>query len=259
MGIIIKTEEEIALLREGGKRLAQVLIETAALVRPGISALELDAFAQKRIQEFGGGDTPAFLGYKPAGHHKAYPAGLCVSVNAEVVHGIPKATTILKEGDIVSLDLGLKHGGLFTDHAITVPVGVISKERQKLLNATREAMYVGIEAIVPGARVGDIGFAIQSFANKAGRYGIIRDLAGHGVGREIHEDPFVPNYGKANTGAPLVPGMVIAIEPMLTLGSENVQEIGDGYTLKTVDNSAAAHFEHTVLITPDGYEILTVV
>ncbi len=253
MAIIIKTPEEIEKLREGGKRLASVLAAVAELVRPGISALELNSFAEERIAALG--DTPAFLGYKPAGHRIAYPAGLCVSVNAEVVHGIPKATTILKEGDIVSIDLGVKHDGLFTDHALTVAVGAVSKDRQKLLQTTREALYVGIEAIVPGARVGDVGHAIESFIKKQGTYGIVRVLAGHGVGRA--EDPFIPNYGKAKTGEKLVPGMVIAIEPMLTLGTDDVIETSDGYTLKTADGSAAAHFEHTVLVTETGYEILT--
>ena len=255
MSIIIKTTEEIEKLREGGKRLATVLAETAKQVRPGITALELDAFAQQKIAELG--DIPAFLGYKPAGHRKAYPSALCISVNSEVVHGIPKATTVLKEGDVVSLDLGIKHEGLFTDHAVTVPVGVVSKEKQKLINDTREAMYAGIEAIKPGARVGDVGYAIETSIKKSGKYGIIRVLAGHGVGRAIHEDPYVPNFGKQGRGDKLVPGMVIAIEPMLTLGTENVTETSDGYTLKTTDGSCAAHFEHTVLITETGYEILT--
>jgi methionyl aminopeptidase len=253
--IIIKTPAEIEKLREGGKRLATVLAKTAALVVPGISALELDMFAQEEIKKLG--DTPAFLGYKAPGHRIAYPAALCVSVNAEVVHGIPTAKTILKEGDIVSLDLGIKHEGLFTDHAVTVAVGTLSKERATMLQVTREAMYRGIQAIVPGARVGDIGHAIESYVKKEGKYGIVRSFAGHGVGRAIHEDPFVPNFGRKNTGEKLVPGMVIAIEPMLTLGTEDVIEGRDGYTMKTEDGSAAAHFEHTVLITETGYEILT--
>lgn len=255
MAIIIKTKEEIDILREGGKRLGTILAMVATHVRPGVTALELDAVAQNEIKKLG--DSAAFLGYKPAGHRIAFPAALCVSVNSEVVHGIPKENTVLKEGDIVSIDLGLKHGGLFTDHAITVPVGAISKDKEKLLRTTRESMYEGIAAIVPGARVGDIGHAVQSYAEKHGNYGIVRDLAGHGVGRAIHEDPFVPNYGKRGTGEKLFPGMVIAIEPMLTLGSEHLIEGRDGYTLKTEDNSAAAHFEHTVLITETGYEILT--
>jgi methionyl aminopeptidase len=255
MAIIIKTREEIEKLREGGKRLAQIVAATAARVHPGVTALELDTFAQEEIRRLG--DEAAFLGYKPKGHRLAFPAALCVSVNAEVVHGIPKKTTVLKEGDIVSIDAGLKHDGLFTDHAVTVAVGAVSKEKEKLLKATREALYAGIEAIVPGARIGDISHAIEQSIRASGRYGIVRDLAGHGVGRAIHEDPFIPNYGKAGTGDALVPGMVIAIEPMLTLGSHHVVEGSDGYTLRTEDGSAAAHFEHTVVVTETGYEILT--
>ncbi len=255
MAIIIKTPEEIAKLREGGKRLGMLLAEVAERALPGVSALELDAFAQQRIRELG--DEAAFLGYKPAGHRTAYPAALIVSVNAEVVHGIPTAAKILKEGDVVSLDLGLKHKGLFTDHAVTVAVGPVSKERQKLMQVAREALYQGIEAVRPGGRVGDIGHAIESYVKKEGKYGIVRVLSGHGVGRHIHEDPFVPNYGKKGSGEKLAPGMVIAIEPMLTLGSEDVVEGRDGYTLKTADGSCAAHFEHTVLVTETGFEILT--
>jgi methionyl aminopeptidase len=255
MAIIIKTAEEIVKLREGGKRLATVLAEVAELVRPGISALELEMFTQERIKALG--DTPAFYGYKPAGHRTAFPAALIVSVNAEVVHGIPYAKKILQEGDIVSLDLGIKHEGLFTDHAITVCVGTCTKDKMKLMQVTREALYVGLEAIVPGARVGDIGHAVESYVKKQGKYGVVKALAGHGVGREIHEDPYIPNYGKAGTGEKLVPGMVIAVEPMLTLGTDEVVEGADGYTMRTEDGSIAAHFEHTVLVTETGYEILT--
>ena len=255
MAIIIKTKDEIEKLREGGKRLATILAEVAERVHPGVSALELEEFTQKRIKEMG--DTPAFFGYKPAGHRTAYPAALIVSVNNVVVHGIPTAKVILKEGDVVSLDLGIKHEGLFTDHAITVCVGACTKERMKLIEVTRDALAVALEAIVPGARTGDIGHAVESFAKKAGKYGVVKALAGHGVGRAIHEDPFIPNYGRKGTGDLLVPGMVVAIEPMLTLGSDEVVEGSDGYTMKTEDGSCAAHFEHTVLVTETGYEILT--
>ncbi len=256
MSIIIKTKEEIEILREGGKHLATVLAETAKQVRPGISALELDKFAEAKIKELG--DESAFLGYRPKGHRMAFPASLCVSINSEIVHGIPKATTILKEGDVVSLDLGIKHKGLFTDHAVTVSVGKTSKEKEKLMRDTREALYVGIQAIVPGARTGDIGYAIESHIKKAGKYGIVRVLAGHGVGRAIHEDPFIPNYGRPKSGEKFVPGMVVAIEPMLTLGTDDVIDTDDGYTIKTEDGSCAAHFEHTIYINDDGLpEILT--
>ena len=256
MAVIIKTPEEIEILRAGGKRLARILAEVATHVRPGISTAELDAIAEGLIRD--GGDEPAFKGYKPAFHMKPYPASLCTSINGEIVHGIPSKTRILKEGDIVSLDLGLKHQGMFTDHAITVGVGNISKKDLELLRTTKESMLVGIDAARGGNRVGDIGFAIQEFV-KPHKYGIVRDLSGHGVGRAIHEDPYIPNYGKAGKGERLEPGMVIAIEPMLNEGSEDTIVSPDGYTVKTADGSKSAHFEHTVLITDGEPEILTIV
>jgi len=255
MSIIIKTKEQIEILREGGKHLAEILKEVGRAVKPGISTMELDQLAFKLIKE--GGDEPAFLNYKPEGQHHAYPASLCVSINNEIVHGIPNKNKILKEGDIVSIDLGLKHKGLFTDHAVTLPVGNISKKLQELLNDTKEALLFGIQQAQNGNTVGDIGFAIQNFVNK--KYGIVRDLAGHGVGVKIHEDPFVPNFGKAGKGEKLIPGMVIAIEPMLTLGNEHIVVDKDGYTIRTSDGSASAHFEHTVLITENKPEILTLI
>lgn len=254
MGVIIKTEDEIELLREGGTRLARILDAVSKKVAPGVSAIELDRYAEELIRA--GGDKPAFLGYRPAYHMAPYPASLCVSVNNEIVHGIPSKDVILKEGDIVSLDLGLKHKNLFTDHAITVPVGTISKKDAELLRVTREALAIGISAAIGGNRVGDIGHAIESFV-KPYKYGIVRDLSGHGVGREIHEDPYVPNHGKAGKGELLRPGMVIAIEPMLNIGRAATIVSNDGYTVRTADGSKSAHFEHTVLITEGEAEILT--
>lgn len=253
MAIIIKTPEEIEILREGGKILAEILAKVAKKVVPGVSTWELDQYAYKLIRETSG--DPAFLDYRPEGHSKPYPASLCSSVNSEIVHGIPKRGIILKEGDIISIDLGLKHKGLFTDHAITVPVGKISKRDQALIDDTREALEIGVWAARCGATVGDIGHAIESFVHK--RYGIVRELSGHGVGKKIHEDPYIPNYGKAGRGAKLVPGMVVAIEPMLTQGSPNIYVADDGYTVKTIDGGRAAHFEHTILITEGDAEILT--
>ncbi|HTH93506.1 MAG TPA: type I methionyl aminopeptidase [Candidatus Paceibacterota bacterium] len=254
--IIIKTDSEIERLRKGGPILAAVLQQVAEAVKPGITTKSLDDLAYKLITE--AGCTPAFLNYKPEGARKPYPASLITSINSEVVHGIP-GDTVLKEGDIISLDLGLNYEGVFLDHAITVPVGEISTADKKLLSVTKSALEEGIAAIVPGATVGDIGHAIEEYV-KPHKYGIIRGLSGHGVGRAIHEDPYVPNYGKPGKGTKLQPGMVIAIEPMITRGSEDVIELDDGYTLKTPDNSHAAHFEHTVLIKEDGYpEILTLV
>ena len=253
MSVIIKTPKEIEIIREGGKILADVLIKVAKKVAPGVSTYELDQYAFKLIKE--GGDIPAFLNYKPEGAQRPFPATICISVNNEVVHGIPSKGRILKEGDIVSLDLGLKHKGLFTDHAVTVPVGKISKKDKDLIDTTKKALEIGIWAAHGGDTVGDIGYAIESFINR--KYGIVRELAGHGVGVEIHEDPYVPNYGKASKGQKLIPGMIIAIEPMLNMGGEHIISADDNWTIKTADGSRSAHFEHTILITEGDAEILT--
>jgi methionyl aminopeptidase len=252
--IIIKTPEEIEIIREGGKRLATVLYKVKEMVKPGISTWELDKYAEKLIKEMG--DYPASLHYLPEGADSPYPASLCVSVNNEVVHGIPKKEKILQEGDIVSLDLLLKHKNLFTDMAITVSVGEVSGASKKLLEVTEKALQVGINAAQVGNKIGDIGHAIESFV-RPHRYGIVEILSGHGVGRAIHEDPYVPNFGKANTGAKLVPGMIIAIEPMLNNGTKNVVLDEDGWTFRTADGKKSAHFEHTILITEGEPEILT--
>ncbi len=251
--IIIKTPEEIAKLRKGGPILARMLREVAAAVRPGVTTKSLDDLAAKLIAE--AGCKAAFLGYQPDSADLPFPASLITSVNDEVVHGIP-GERVLKEGDTIALDLGLNYEGVFLDHAVTVPVGEIDAKNKQLLSITKSALMEGIAAIIPGATVGDIGYAIEQYV-KPHQLGIVRDLSGHGVGREIHEDPYVPNYGKRGKGAKLVPGMVIAIEPMLTRGSEEVILMKDGYTLVTADHSRSAHFEHTVLITETGAEILT--
>lgn len=255
MNVIIKTKDQIEKIREGGKILAKVLDKVAKKVAPGISTYELDKYAHDLIVE--GGDIPAFLNYRPTGAPTAFPATICISVNNEIVHGIPKKNHILKEGDIVSLDLGLKHDGFFTDHAVTVPVGKISKKDEKLLEATKKALEIGIWAAQGGATVGDIGYAIESFVN--GKYGIVRELSGHGVGVKIHEDPYVPNYGKAGKGQKLTPGMIIAIEPMLNIGGDDIVSANDNWTIKTADGSKSAHFEHTILITEGDAEILTMI
>jgi len=257
MGIIIKTPEEIEILRECGRRLATVLYKVRDMVAPGVSTYELDKYAEKLIREMG--DEPAFLNYKPEGASIPFPATLCVSVNDEVVHGIPRKDHILKDGDIVSIDLGVKHKGLFTDMAMTVPVGNVSESDLKLIRTTEEALHVGIDAAQGGNKTGDIGYAIEQFVRnqKGQKYGIVEVLAGHGVGKKIHEDPFIPNFGKANTGAKLIPGMVIAIEPMLNNGTKVVTLDNDGYTFRTADGKRSAHFEHTILITDGEPEILT--
>lgn len=254
--IIIKTKEEIEILREGGRRLATVLYKVRDMVAPGVSTKDLDAYAEKLIREMG--DEPAFLNYQPEGAVTPFPAALCVSVNDEVVHGIPSAKRILKEGDIVCIDLGVKHKGLFTDMAMTVPVGKVSPGDTKLMETTEKALAVGIDNVRVGNTVGDIGHSIERFVrSKDVKYGIVEVLAGHGVGRKIHEDPFIPNFGKAGTGAKLVPGMVIAIEPMLNHGTKHVTLDDDGYTFRTKDGKKSAHFEHTILVTDGEPEILT--
>jgi len=261
--IIIKTQEEIEIIREGGKHLATVLYKIKEMVKPGISTKDLDIYAEKLIRDLG--DTPAFLNYRPEGASKPYPASLCVSVNDEVVHGIPSKKRILKEGDIVSLDLGLKHKGLFSDMAITVPVGKVNMVNQKLIEITEQALQVGIDSASFGNTIGDISNSIESFIRsrkdkeKNMQYGVVEVLAGHGVGRAVHEDPFIPNFGKKGTGEKLLPGMVLAIEPMINIGTKNVTIDADDWTFRTADRKNSAHFEHTILITEGDAEILTIV
>lgn len=250
----LKSKEEIARLGEGGRRLAQVLKAVAKAVKPGVSTAELNALAERLIRELG--DLPAFLHYQPRGATWPFPAALCTSINDEIVHGIPSPEQILKDGDIVGLDLGLCHDKLYTDMAITVPVGKVKPELAKLLEVTEVALAVGIKAVRPGNTTGDIGFAIEQVAKQHG-FGVVRELSGHGVGHAVHEEPNIPNYGKRGTGTKLKEGMVIAIEPMLTLGSEAVDFLPDGYTSKTADGLPAAHFEKTVAVTATGAQILT--
>jgi methionyl aminopeptidase len=254
MAIIIKSPKEIEILRESGKRLARVLDEVEKAVMPGVSTRELDAIAQKLVFEMG--DTAPFLGYQPYGASFPYPGAICLSVNDEIVHGLPKER-ILKEGDIIGLDMGVSHQNMITDSARTVAVGKISERARKLMEVTKQALEIGIAAAKVGAHVGDIGYAIETFVRPF-KYGIVRELGGHGVGRGIHEDPYIPNFGtKKGVGAKLKPGMVIAIEPMLNEGKRGIILDKDGYTYRTADRSLSAHFEHTIVIAKDGPEILT--
>jgi methionyl aminopeptidase len=253
--ITIKTKEEIDILREGGKRHAFILRELADIVKPGVTSLDLENRAKELIAE--GGDKSAFLDYKPYGAKRPYPATLCVSINDEVVHGIPNENVrTLKEGDIVSIDLGLVHKGLITDSAVTVPVGKVSLELTQLIEVTKKAMFAGIKAIKDGRKTGDVGQVISRLAAQY-KYGVVEELAGHGVGYSVHEDPYVPNYGEAGEGDTLKSGMVLAIEPMFNLGSRKVVLDKDGYTFKTLDGKPSAHFEHTIVVTKSGAEILT--
>ena len=253
MSGIIKTEEQIQGIRESARRLAIVIQKVGERIAPGVTAMELNDYAYELISEYG--DKPSFLNYRPEGVKTKYPASLCVSINDEVVHGIPTEEMVLQEGDIVTLDCGINHDGYFSDHAITFPVGVIDPEGQKLINITREALMVGIKAAKLGNKTGDIGAAIEKFVD--GRYGIVRILSGHGVGLSVHEDPFIPNFGTPGTGERLEVGMIIAIEPMLNRGTEIVDGLDDEYTFVTADGAQSAHFEHTILITENGPEILT--
>src|SRR3989344_8527562 len=253
--IKIKTKEEIEILREGGRRLAEIMEEVSREVKPGTSSVGLNNLAEKMAVQ--GGDKPAFLNYRPYGAKRPYPASLCVSVNDEIVHGIPnEGGKILKEGDIVSLDMGLVHKGLITDMAITAPVGKIDDSARRLIEVCKESLMKGIEAARGGDNIGDIGFAIERYIRPFG-YGIVRELAGHGVGYKVHEDPYVPNFGKRGAGEKLKSGMILAIEPMINEGTEKVILDDDGYTYRTKDGARSAHFEHTILITKKEAEILT--
>jgi len=252
--IIIKTPEEIKILREGGRILASVLYQVADKVSPGIAAIELDRLADGLIRKAGG--EPSFKNYKTKDDRIPFPASLCVSINDEVVHGIPGKQKILKEGDIVSLDLGMKYKKLYTDMAITVGVGEISREAKKIIEVTKKSLENGIRAIKEGKWIGDIGHAIQTYVEKNG-FNAVRNLVGHGVGYKAHEEPEIPNFGRKGTGEILRARMVLAIEPMITAGSPDIILTQDNWTWKTKDGSLSAHFEHTIVVTKKGAEILT--
>lgn len=249
-----KTEAEVAILREGGRRLASILDQIKAAVKPGLETETLENLARHLIEA--GGDEPAFLGYRPAGARKPYPAALCVSVNDEIVHGLP-GREALQAGDVVSLDLGLRHRGLVTDMAVTVPVGKVSPKTMAMIRAAEAGLTAGIEVALPGAKVGDVGAAVEQ-AVKAAGFKVVRELSGHGVGYDVHEEPFVPNFGRAGTGPVLVPGLVIAIEPMATAGRGEIRVLPDGFTLATTDGALATHAERTIVVTDHGPEILTI-
>lgn len=247
--IVLKTKRELDLMREACKISANALKEAGRAVEPGVSTKEIDDIVRKYIQKQGA--TPSFLGYG------GFPASACISVNDVVIHGIPSKKQILKKGDIVSIDIGAFIGGYHGDNAYTFACGDISKEAQALLDATKESLYEGIKAAIAGNRIGDIGNAVQTYA-EARNYSVVRDFVGHGVGAKLHEDPSVPNYGTPGRGVRLLPGMTIAIEPMITAGKYDVRVLDDDWTTVTVDGSLAAHFEHSVAITPDGPVIMTI-
>ena len=245
--IFYKTEEEIELIRESSLLVAKTHAEMAKLIQPGVTTLELDKVAESFIRDHGG--IPGFKGYN------GFPNTLCISINEQVVHGIPNNNP-LKEGDIISIDCGVIKDGFYGDHAYTFKVGNVEKEVENLLEITKRSLYIGIESLIPGNNVGDIGNSIQNFISKHG-YGIVRELVGHGLGKNLHEDPEIPNYGKKGTGALLKEGLVVAIEPMINLGTEKVDQLDDGWTIVTLDGKPSAHFEHNIAIIDGKPEILS--
>lgn len=245
--ITYKTEEEILLIKEGAQILGKAHAEVAKLIRPGVKTKELDKVAFEFIKDHGG--HPSFKGFN------GFPYALCISVNENVVHGFP-GEYVLKDGDIISIDCGVFYKGFHSDSAYTYPIGKVTEEVINLMKVTKQSLYIGIENAKKGNRIGDIGFAIQQFVEKHG-YSIIRELVGHGVGKDLHESPEVPNYGKRGKGPKLKEGMVIAIEPMVNLGRRNVVQENDGWTIRTKDRKPSAHYEHTVAITKNGTEVIT--
>lgn len=247
VAIVIKSGRELELMREAGRILARVLDLAGAAIRPGVTTRELDALCEKEIRARG--CSPTFLGYN------GYPAATCISVNEEVVHGIPSDRR-LESGDICKIDIGVTRDGMIADAARTWPVGRVSSELTVLLQATRAALERGIRECRAGRRVGDIGHAIQEFVGRHG-FSVVRALCGHGVGRELHEEPQVPNFGRAGRGVKLEPGMTLAVEPMVNMGGFEVETLSDGWTVITKDGLPSAHFEHTILITDNDAEIIT--
>lgn len=245
--IFLKSEEEVLLIKESAQLLGKAHAEVAKWIKPGVATKQLDKVADEFIRDHNG--HPSFKGYN------GFPSALCISLNDIVVHGFPSQYQ-LKEGDVISIDCGVKLNGFHSDSAYTYPIGNVSPEVSNLLKRTKQSLYLGIEQAVEGKRVGDIGYAVQTYVEKFG-YGVVRELVGHGVGRNLHEGPEVPNYGKKGQGPRLREGIVIAIEPMITLGKRNVVQEKDGWTIRTTDRKPAAHFEHTVLVRKGKAEILT--
>ncbi|MBK9517421.1 MAG: type I methionyl aminopeptidase [Anaeromyxobacter sp.] len=247
--IAVKSRDELARIRDACRVVHDVLAELAAAALPGVTTAELDRLAEARARQRGA--EPAFLGYH------GYPASVCISLNDEVVHGIPSALRVLRDGDIVGLDFGVVLDGFYGDSAVTVPVGTASPEALRLIEVTRGALARAVAEAWPDRRVGDIGAAVQAYVEPRG-FSVVRDFVGHGIGRRLHEPPQVPNFGSPGTGPRLRPGMVLALEPMVNAGGFQVETLDDGWTAVTQDGRLSAHFEHTVAITEDGPEILTV-
>jgi methionyl aminopeptidase len=250
--IRIKTRRELEAMREAGRHVGEILLELRDAVRPGITTAELDQLARRAIKRRG--VSSSFLGYAPYGL-PAYPAVLCVSVNEEIVHGIPGPRE-LKQGDVLSLDFGVSFEGYHGDSAVTIPIGSVSPEVERLIDVTRDSLDRAMVEMVPGKRLSDIGHAVQERVESEG-FSVVRQFVGHGIGREMHEPPQIPNYGPGGRGPRLKPGMVFAIEPMVTAGGPEVRMLDDQWTAVTADGSLAAHFEHTILVTDAGPEVLT--
>lgn len=248
--VVLKTARELQIMKEACRISAGALQTAGKAVEPGVTTAELDKLAEDYIVSQGG--EPNFKNYE------GYPATACISINNEVIHGIPTKKRVLKAGDIVSIDLGAKFQGYHGDNAATFACGDISVEAKRLIDTTRESLYEGIAAAVLGGRIGDIGHAIQSYVEARG-YSVVKQFVGHGIGTHLHEAPEVPNFGTAGRGIRLMPGMTLAIEPMINAGGPNVKILPDGWTVLTTDGSLSAHFEHTVVITPDGPKIMTLV
>lgn len=245
--IILKGRREIELMRRAGRVVAEALAELERRIAPGVTTLELNRIAEEVLERRGA--IPAFKGYR------GFPASICTSINEEVVHGIPSLKK-LSEGDIISIDIGAVINGYYGDAAATFPVGVVDEEKQRLLKVTREALWQGINCAVVGSRLSDISYAIQSYVEKNG-FSVVRDYVGHGIGQQMHEDPQVPNFGSPGHGPRLRPGMTLAIEPMVNAGTHQVVTLADGWTVVTLDGRPSAHFEHTVAVTENGPEVLT--
>lgn len=246
--IVLKTTKELSLMKEAGAVAAGALKAAGAAVEPGVTTEEINRIAHNFIVKSGA--IPTFKGYN------GYPAATCISINDEVIHGIPSKKRIIRAGDIVSIDVGATLNGYVGDNAATFAAGDISPEAQRLCDTTRESLYEGIKAAVAGGRLGDIGSTIQRYCEERG-FSVVREFTGHGIGKQMHEDPSVPNFGTPGRGVRLLPGMTIAIEPMINMGGAGIRQLPDGWTIKTKDGSLSAHFEHTVAITADGPVILT--
>lgn len=248
--ISLKTKDQIKAMREAGRITGEALCAAREVIRPGVTTKHIDGVIRTYIEKCGA--RPSFLGLY------GFPGSACISINEQVIHGIPSGDVVLREGDIVKVDVGAYKGGFHGDAARTFAVGAISPEAQQLIDVTRESFFKAVEQVRVGARLGDIGFAVQNYCESFG-YGVVRDYVGHGVGHDLHESPDVPNYGKAGRGLRLMAGMTFAIEPMINAGTEKVRQLSDGWTVVTADGALSSHYENTVALTEDGVELLTLV